>query len=371
MNRLLLLIAVLSGFLSPALAGETLRVALVQHATDVELSAPEGLWIKKSSGETLYFNPLPSAKFAVSRGVSVNQLDTLEGELIIVPQKGGIILNQNAYSGRMKIKKKNNGLLVVNEVDVEDYLRGVVPAEMSPNWELEALKVQAVISRTYALYQRRERSGKDFDLLATVLSQVYQGEGASDNRATLAITATAGQVVTYQGKLASTFFHSTSAGPTEDAAERWGILQPYLKGVSCPLDRDSPYYHWKRVILRSDLEKAVRKMGHPVQTIVNLTPGQWSQAGRLLTLRIHHTSGEFILTAESLRAAVGYKILPSTNFTVQSFGPEIQIGGMGYGHGVGLCQWGAKTMAEQGLKFDEIVAYYYPGTALQPYEKVE
>lgn len=355
-----------------AWAGETIRVALLENAAQVLVTSGEGFFVKTASGDLLSKHPITSADLRIQKGITLNRQETGEEALFFSPRRGGkIAINRQLYDGTIQIKKKNGGLLVINEIDIERYLQGVVPAEMPPDWEMEALKVQAVISRTYALYQRESRKGKEYDLVNTILGQVYKGESVEDSRASLAIAQTKGQILSYDGGLALTFFHSTSAGPTEDAAERWNIALPYLKGVSCPLDRDSPYHEWKRTITLDDLEAALGKLGHPVGAIATLTPLQWSRAGRLLTVRILYSGGELIVKAEDLRKALGYKILPSTRFTIESFGREIQIRGMGYGHGVGLCQWGAKVMAESGLNFDEILLYYYPGVTLQPYEEIK
>ncbi|MDC4227988.1 MAG: SpoIID/LytB domain-containing protein [Candidatus Manganitrophus sp.] len=353
-------------------AGETIRVALIENAAQVLITSGEGFFIKTPAGELISKHPLTSADLRIQKGLTLNRQETGQEELLFSPRRGGkIAINRQLYDGTLRVKKRNGALLVVNEVDIERYLQGVVPAEMPPDWEFEALKVQAVISRTYALYQRESRKGKEYDLVNTILGQVYKGESVEDSRTSLAIAQTRGQVLTYEGALALTFFHSTSAGPTEDASERWNIALPYLKGVSCPLDRDSPYHEWKRTITLDDLEAALGKLGHPVGAIATLTPLQWSRAGRLLTVRILYSGGELIIKAEDLRKALGYKILPSTRFTIDSFGREIHIRGMGYGHGVGLCQWGAKVMAESGLNFEEILLYYYPGVALQSYEEIK
>ncbi len=359
-------------FPTPAWAGETIRVALLENAARVVVTSSEGFFIKTPSGERFSDHPITSAEIKIQKGLVVNLKETLAQELLFLPRRGGkLIIQHQMYDGIIRVKKRPGGLLVVNEIDIERYLQGVVPAEMPPDWELEALKVQAVISRTYALYQRENQKGKEYDLVNSVLGQVYQGESVQDRRTSMAIAQTKGQVLTYDGALALTFFHSTSAGPTEDASERWNIPLPYLKGVSCPLDRDSPYHDWKRTISLDDLEAALGKMGYPIGAIATLTPLQWSRAGRLLTVRILYSGGELIVKAEDLRKALGYKVLPSTHFTIDSFGREVQIRGMGYGHGVGLCQWGAKVMAESGLNFDEILLYYYPGVRLQSYEEIK
>ena len=351
-------------------AGEIIRIAVVENARRVVLTSRDGFFVKSSAGVKLG-RQMTSAEIGMQKGITVNLKDSLEKELLLVPVSGGrIAIAQSPYEGIFRIRKTPEGLLVTNELDLERYLEGVVPAEMPPDWEGEALKAQAVISRTYALYKKRENQGKGYDLAGSVLGQVYKG-GIADPRTSYAIAQTRGKVLTYGGELALTFFHSTSAGPTEDASERWNIDLPYLKGVSCPLDRDSPYFQWERTIPLRDLEEGLQKAGYPVRALATLTPFQWSRAGRLLTVRILHAGGELILKAEELRKILGFRILPSTHFEIDSFGRELHIRGNGYGHGVGLCQWGANVMARQGLKSEEILLYYYPGVALKFYEEVK
>jgi stage II sporulation protein D len=366
------LVAVLLFFSLPTSlrAGEIIRIAVIENTSRVVLTSRNGFLVKTSSGVKVG-RPLASAEIGIQKGITINRRDSLEKELLFIPSPGErLVMNQTPYEGIFRIKRTGESLLVTNEVELERYLQGVVPAEMPPDWEAEALKAQAVISRTYALYKKKENFGKGYDLAGSVLGQVYKG-AVADPRTSASIEQTRGMVLTYGGEVALTFFHSTSAGPTEDASERWNIDLPYLKGVSCPLDRDSPYFQWERTITLRDLEEGLRKSGYPVRAVATLTPLQWSRAGRLLTVRILHDDGEIILKAEELRKALGFRILPSTHFAIDSFGREIHIRGNGYGHGVGLCQWGANVMAQQGLKFEEILLYYYPGVTLKLYEEIK
>ncbi|MEO2055399.1 MAG: SpoIID/LytB domain-containing protein [Nitrospira sp.] len=353
-------------------AEETLRVSLMDQVKQLSFFSRKGFSITTLSGKRL--GPLTkSARISLSPGgIAINRVDSHLKELLFIPRRGGMIsLNQNPFQGTFRVIRKKGGLLVLNEVDLELYLKGVVPSEMPSKWKMEALKVQAVISRTYALYKKREHRGREYDLVGSILAQVYKGASVENRRTSAAVEMTKGMILSYEGAPALTFFHSTSAGPTEDASERWNIDLPYLKGVSCPLDRESPYHQWKKVISLSDLESALRKKGFPVHTVATLTPLKWSRAGRLLTVRILYNGGEIFLKAEDLRQILGYRILPSTNFRIASFGKELIFKGMGFGHGVGLCQWGAKVLAEKGFNFERILLHYYPGVTLQPYEALQ
>ncbi|HXV69480.1 MAG TPA: SpoIID/LytB domain-containing protein [Nitrospira sp.] len=268
-------------------------------------------------------------------------------------------------SGLIQLVRRGKGLLVINQVDLEEYVKGVVPAEVNSSWHPEMLKAQAVAARTYALYQHMLSASRDYDVAAGIQDQVYRGRQGIDTRVEQAVESTRGVVITHQGAPIYAAFSSTAAGLTEDAVIVWSKDLPYLKGVECPFDLESPYYQWKASFKLEMLEKNLRQQGFAIGTIATFTPLVYSRAGRVATLRILHSKGELILRGEELRKAVGYTVVPSTQFTVESFGLEIVLAGYGAGHAVGLCQWGAKELAELGYAYPSILRYYYPGTELE------
>lgn len=273
--------------------------------------------------------------------------------------------------GDLVISVRDRRVLVVNELALEDYVRSVVPSEVPSDWPAEALKVQAILARTYVLHQQAERGGNGFDVDATVQSQVYRGIPSEDGRTSKAVEATAGRVVHYGGRLAFTPYHSTSAGPTEDASEVWGIDLPYLKGVDCSFDTESPAARWTRRVPLDEIEASLDQAGYRVGPIGSLTPLGRNRSGRVSAVRIVHAGGALILKGEDLRRIIGYRRLPSMRFDLTAFevNPEsrqveVWFQGGGWGHGVGLCQWGMKALAERGWTADQIISYYYPGTTI-------
>lgn len=366
MRFIIFLFTVLS-FLAPSISrAETMRVILTETKGVARITSTRPFSVMSGSRRISVEPAYQVAEISARRGIVINRNDSLQKVLTLSPERGAkLFVNGTPYLGAIIIRVKNSGIAVINEVELEQYLQGVIPSEMPTDWPMEALKTQAVISRTYALYQKRKNKGNDYDLPASVLGQVYKGDSVYNSRAVEAIADTKRLVAMYDGEVAVTFFHSTSAGPTEDAQERWGIDMPYLKGVSCPLDFSSSYFSWQREIPLADLENALNQMG--VETIATLAPFSYSKSGRTLMVRILHAGGETLVKAEDLRRLLGYKTLPSTHFRIDSFGKILKISGMGWGHGVGLCQWGAKVMAERGMNFDEIVRYYYPGVTLERY----
>jgi len=268
-------------------------------------------------------------------------------------------------SGLVHLVRRGKGLLVINQVDLEEYVKGVVPAEVNSTWHVEMLKLQAVAARTYALYQHMLSASRDYDVAASIQDQVYRGRQGVDARVQEAVESTRGLVVTHDGAPIYAAFSSTAAGITEDAMVVWSKDLPYLKGVECPFDVESPYYQWKASFRVATLERNLRNQGFPVGTIATMTPVGFSRSGRVSKLRILHSKGELILRGEELRKAIGYTVVPSTQFTIESIGQDIVLAGYGAGHAVGLCQWGAKELAELGYSFASILRYYYPGTELQ------
>jgi len=270
-----------------------------------------------------------------------------------------------SVSGLVHLVRRGKGFLVINRVDLEEYVKGVVPAEVSSTWHPEMLKAQAVAARTYALYQQMLSTTREYDVAATVQDQVYRGKQGIDAGILRAVEDTRGLVVTYRDAPIYAAFSSTAAGLTEDAMNVWSKEYPYLKGVECPFDLTSPYYQWKSSFKVDTLEQNLRQQGFSVGTIATMTPLSLSRGGRVATLRILHSGGELILRGEELRKAVGYTIIPSTQFAIESIGRDVVLSGYGAGHAVGMCQWGAKELAELGYPFSTILRYYYPGTELQ------
>ena len=268
-------------------------------------------------------------------------------------------------SGLVHVVRKGKGFLVINQVDLEEYVKGVVPGEVNSSWHPEMLKAQAVAARTYALYQQMLSAARDYDVVATVQDQVYKGKDGVDTAVLRAVDETRGLVLTYQQAPIYAAFSSTAAGLTEDAVNVWSKEYPYLKGVECPFDLESPFYQWKASFRVDKLEQNLRQQGYVVGTISSIEPLAFSRGGRVAKLRILHSEGELILRGEDLRKAVGYSIVPSTQFTIDSVGREVVLSGYGAGHAVGMCQWGAKELAELGYSFSTILSYYYPGTELQ------
>lgn len=275
--------------------------------------------------------------------------------------KGDLLVDGARYPGKIEVCKDGAGMYLINELPLEEYVRNVVSWEVGPNWDLEALKVQAVIARTYALFKKSARNNTSYDVTSTVLDQVYRGD-VSDELVSDAVAQTRGEVLTYGGKLIEAFYHSTCGGETEDPREVFGRKYPYLRPVKSKCDL-SPYRVWEREIPLKEISKA---LGVPV--VRGLSIRSYTSTGRVRTLRVSLDRRVTTVYATDLRKMLGWKRLPSTNFTFTRKGNNLFFRGKGYGHGVGLCQWGALEMARDGKNYRQILSFYYPGTTIEIYE---
>ncbi|HSS30896.1 MAG TPA: SpoIID/LytB domain-containing protein [Nitrospiraceae bacterium] len=365
-------------------AAEPIRVLLSADVLRLEIRTDGPLWVTdaKGRGQTLR---TPVQVTAAEAGFLMNGVRLQTEQVTLQGGEQGLTLTfprpvrksngaavssgdsgtEVSVSGLVQFVRRGKGFSVMNRVDLEEYVKGVVPSEVSSTWHPEMLKAQAVAARTYALYQQMLSATREYDVAATVQDQVYRGKQGIDVGILRAVEETRGLVVTYLGAPIYAAFSSTAAGLTEDAMNVWSKEYPYLKGVECPFDLASPYYKWKSSFKIDTLEQNLRQQGFPVGTIATITPLVFSRGGRVAKLRVLHSGGELVLRGEELRKAVGYTIIPSTQFAIESIGQDVVLSGFGAGHAVGMCQWGAKELAELGYPFSTILQYYYPGTELQ------
>lgn len=340
-------------FPSLASGSENIRVALADDQRTVLLTSDSGF---VEQGQT----PARQEKRLVLSPASAGS-----GPRRIRSSKGLTRVNGKGYRGWIEIRKKRNGLfLVINDLDLEDYLKGVITAEIPSGWRPHALKAQAVASRTYALYEKRSAGSRQYHVLATVKSQVYNGASGEQSNGVRAVRETAGLVLTYAGKIIPAFFHASCGGHTENAAELWGIDEPYLKGVDCECQEIVPNGLWEKRITATRVLGALRRRGYRLDDILDLGVEGITPAGRVRDVAIRSAGGKKLVPAEMLRAAIGNTLIPSVFFELELLEGEAVFSGRGSGHGVGLCQWGAEEMAGRGRDFRSILSHYYPGTIL-------
>ena len=377
-------------------ATQLVRIALDGSAPDSRLSAT-GDWALFLTGSSS-----PAARFSKGQELTVSRNGST---LALSPQSNvgsasGVIArslsdssfvtwNGKRYRGDLSISASDTGLLVVNQLPMDSYLRGVVPLEIGNRTaaEMAAVQAQAVAARTYAY--KHLNNARAFDMYSTVQDQVYGGVDAEKPQSDAAITSTADVVVLYNGRPITTPYHSTCGGSTAAVSEVWYDQpdQPYLRAVSDRIPGTSHYYcdpsprfSWTQSYdgagLRAVMEKYLAAYTNAPKAnlgrITGVRTQGKTQSGRIAALIIQTESGNYTLKGNDIRFVLRDPkgtILNSTFFDYSASinGGEVSnltINGRGYGHGIGMCQWGAIGRARAGQDYRTILETYYPGTTI-------
>jgi stage II sporulation protein D len=312
------------------------------------------------------------------------------GFVLRVADGGFVTVNGKRYRGDLYVGADGpSSAIVVNRVPLEEYLRSVVAAEMGsrPRGDSSALQAQAIASRSYAYVRLGSRAG--FDIRATVADQVYRGADGENAEASAAVSATRGLVLRHQGRVVDAMYFSTCGGSTAEPTEvyRSGSVA-YLQRVSDRIGNTARYYcdvaprfRWTRSLSQSEIQAGLDQYLKAYASVPASGPGRarhvavvsHTPSGRVGTLGIETDRGAFSLRGNEIRYVLrppGSEILSSTYFSVEpEYGRDglitrVTFRGRGYGHGVGMCQWGAIGRARAGQSFRSILGTYYPGTTV-------
>lgn len=275
-------------------------------------------------------------------------------------QDGGIELNNVRYRGEIRLlQQQNNKFSVIGEIDLESFVASVVGSEMPQSWNEEALKAQAVTARTYAIYKKKIRRGEVYHLDTQELA--YRGISGETAKTTRIVQETKGVIMVYNWNVFPAYFHSTCGGHTEDTRHVFGKSSiPPLSGVVCNYCSNSKYASWSIDISKSSIEKKLREANvyiSNIQAVTIMDPGNGSHGSKV---EISAAGEVKEMNANEFRLLIGPNYLYSTAFHSKDNGKSITFSGKGWGHGVGMCQYGARTMAENGIQWTAIVKYYYP-----------
>ncbi len=266
----------------------------------------------------------------------------------------------------------------LHEVPLEQYVAGVLDREVRGDWPLEALKAQAVATRTYALYRKDNPRHATFDVFSDTTDQVFEKKRNYPPAIVKAVLETEGQVLTSEGKIMQAFFHSCCGGRSERADRVWrgvtGVNAPPLLQIhDDPYCKSCPPAHWAYRLKHGELVSSLKSAGFAVDDDAVFATGAREESGRASEILVTSGRGRIVIPATDVRRVVGYEKIKSTFFDVTTppTAGDIVFEGRGSGHGVGLCQWGAKAMADSGIKYQDILNFYYPGAAMVASDTVE
>jgi stage II sporulation protein D len=369
---------VVAGFLlaaAPAWAAEPMRVALGDGLRTLDVGAADLVTLEDAGGRRPLFG-IPGGRvirLAPSGGGIDVTWGTTPGErrrvamagVRLVTRRGLLRVGTREYGGALEVWRSADGLTLVNEIGLEDYVAGAVRAEASEKWAADALRAMAVVVRTYAVFRQQRMAGKSFHVVAGSQDQNYAGRVADGSPASEAARATAGQVLTWQGSVFPAFYHSDSGGYTEPPQTVFsGEGIPPLPGVRDEFSVDSPNYSWTITLPLAVVGERLRQGGLDVGGITSLAVLERSASLRVVRLGVEHTRGTATVKGTDFRRLLGYDVLKSTLFVAVVEDGGVRFEGRGWGHGVGLSQYGAKGMADRAYGYREILAHYYPGASL-------
>lgn len=293
-----------------------------------------------------------------------------KGKITLDDNISPVAINGKKFRGELEIlinPKNPSSLHVVNEVMLEDYLKSVVPSESPASWPLESLKAQAVAARTYAVGNWKRRDDLGFDLMSTVSDQMYTGIEAERDSSNHAVKETSGEVMISNGKPINALFFSCSGGYTDSAKEVWNTDEyPYIQPVK-DFDQNAPKHKWEKTFTNQDIQKGLVQLGHDIGEIKEIKGIEFTPQNRVKKVELTGTKGKVVVDSNKFRFAIG---LASTLWTVkpEDAGKTIKkssagfvFNGGGWGHGLGMSQWGANQMSKDGKEYKEILKYYYTG----------
>lgn len=379
----------------------------------VTVSSSGGLNVYDAVYGTVLYTAQPSEDVFIEMGqtgfASWNKFDASRYTKLSVQTAAGgtIVCDGVEYRGYIFLEKRANGeLLVINYVGIDEYVSSVLGKEMSYNWPKEALKAQAVCARNFVLTRGNAHKEYGFDVCTTTHCQVYGGVKSEHENTRQAVLETKGVVARYNGEIVGLFFFATSGGQTEDVENVWGSKYGYLRSVPDTYENPAKAsrYTWKVELTRSQIEEKLKNSGVNIGGLTKITIDSVSATGRVTQMTFHGTDGTYTAKREKCRTILG---LYSQKFSVTADGEAIImttsgpatyslyaqgasgvssvsgyaalsgngtisnisinssasdnyiIDGGGYGHGVGMSQWGARGMAENGFTYEQILHHYF------------
>lgn len=355
---------------APALADDTpIRVSLLRDQFRTVLSSEGGLTVRPpnvSSGSpyvepdvTTVLDVRPNAGGLLLAGA------IQAGRVIVVgaaDPRYPLAIDGTVYRGAAIVQTASDGSIdVINVVDLERYLDGVVGSEMDPSWPQAALQAQAIVARTYAVAHLGTREWLGYDLRAGEQDQAYKGVVAETPTVVSAVTTTRGKILVAGADVVHAYYSSCDGGYTSSGAAL-ADPEPYLVAQQDPYCTTSPDDGWRASVDAQTFASALRAGFADIGAIVSVAVASRDASGRALSVAISGSKDSRVIPATTFRALAGNHVVRSTRIdSISVRGGVIRVAGEGFGHGVGMAQWGARGMAEAGKTADEILEFYYHG----------
>lgn len=315
----------------------------------------------KLKGKQKYIVFAKNNNICIKKKSSEEIYETKKNSIFILPIKNNSLMyaKNRWYRGSLKLIARGDCITVVNVVDIEDYLKSVVPSEMPASWSEEALKAQSIAARSYAISNINKRNSEGYDLKDTPQDQAYSGYIKEHNKATKVIDETRGLVLVSNNKVVPAYYHSSSGGITDNNV--WNSKVNFVKPVN-GFDAASPKNNWSKKLDLNRINKLFSSTGMNVGSIVSIIPAQKSDYGRIKKLTIIGSNGSTTIAVERFQQLLN---LPSNLFRAFISGDSLLIQGKGSGHGLGMSQWGAKHLAERGCNAYQILGYFYTNVEIR------
>lgn len=329
------------------------RIALQEKGSSVTLDA-DAWTLKTTRGAQVLRKGSGSVTFRPGEA---------QKDFLFVPRNGVFYWNGKGYRGYVRVLERDGKLLAVNHLSLEEYLAGVLGGEIPADWPTATQRALAVAARTYGVYLLSDPRDTEFDLVATDQDQVYAGLNGESSASRGALEATRGQVLRgADGRVLKAYYSSNCGGHTSDSEPVFGPKVPSISGVPDPYCRDA---NWNASFGFDTLKTRYGKDGKPLGKVTSVTVTGYDASGRMLEVVVKDDQGhEYREKSQDFRRIMGYRELRSTRCKMSQSGRTLHFSGQGWGHGVGLCQWGALEMGERGMTYQEILRHYYRGATL-------
>ena len=347
-------------------AEETIRVLILREVPRVKIIGQNLALQDLQTGRGLFQNKRISSLTAsggASLVVRAGDHSVSAQALTVNSPSAPLSLDGRIFRGKLNLYPgpHHDDVRVVNELPLEEYLVGLINHEISSQWMLEAVKAQVVAARTYALFQKTKRAGDLYDLDSNENDQMYAGIQREDSRSRIAVQQTEREILAYRGKPIFAVYSACCGGKTASPDFLWTGDLPYLQSRECNFCLDSPHFFWNWEVSAERLGQSLGPAGFPEIRVRAIKILERSPSQRVLRLVVWGNQSRLLISGKDFRRFLGFDRLRSTKFSVKKENGVFSFSGLGWGHGAGLCQWGAKGMAEAGADYRAILRYYYRG----------